>query len=334
MTGNSFERNPQVDIALIGSGRGARHAEWLAACPGFTVVEPDTDPPALIRREGLDAVVVATPTHAHAELVTEALRRDLLVVCETPLAPGAPAALKLAELAASLHGRAHVPFQWRENPALQSARSSLLHGAIGELVALDITLDDDSHAGPGTPSPWRESRESAGGGALADLGCHAFDLLLWATGVTTWEVTSAWLHRVHDSRRGPEGPVDVDVDDVAQVELVALGHPARARVMVSRVTPERRKLEFSALGTRGTLRVVADTRDGSAVLTLTTGGRTRQEQTGPHPMNPYLRLADDLATGTVTLATFDDGLAAVNLMDAAIRRATEAHRTGYVAEDR
>ncbi|MEU4209501.1 Gfo/Idh/MocA family oxidoreductase [Streptomyces sp. NPDC026206] len=322
-----------MDIALIGSGRGARHADWLAACPGFAVAQPGADALTLIRQGGLEAVVVATPTHTHATLVTEALQREMLVVCETPLAQNAPAALKLAELAASLGSRAHVPFQWRENTALRSARTSLLQGAIGELIALDIDISDDSHAGPATPSPWREQRESAGGGALAHLGCHAFDLLLWSTGMNTWEVESAWTHRVHDTRRGPAGPVDVDVDDVAQVELRPLGHPARARVAVSRVTPGRRKLEFAALGTRGTVRVAADTTDGSAVLTLATGARTRQELTGPDPMNPYRRLADDLATGTVTLATFDDGLAAVNLMDAALRKSTEGSRAGRVTED-
>lgn len=326
-----------MDIAVIGAGRGTQHSQWMAACQEFTIVgiaaqkdeaaaielvtrhpgaEVTRDALSLIRKEGLKGVVVATPTHAHEALVAEALRRDLLVVCETPLAESASAALKLAELATSRGSRAYVPFQWRENTALQSARSIILEGSIGELVALDIEIREDSHVGPGTPAPWREQANSAGAGALADLGCHAFDLLLWATGIHTWEVASAWAHRIHDLRRGP-GPVAVDVDDVAQVELRPLGHEARARAMVSRVSPEQHELEFTALGTRGTVRVVADTKDGSAVFTLTTGSRSLRELTGAHDMNPYRRLASDLTTGSVSLPTFDDGLAAVNLLQAA-----------------
>lgn len=170
-----------MDIAVIGTGRGAQHSQWMASCQEFTVVgiaaqkdeatarklaarhpgaEVTRDALSLIRREGLKGVVVATPTNAHEVLVAEAIRRDLLVVCETPLAETASAAHKLAELANSRDSRAYVPFQWRENTALQWARSTILKGSIGELVALDIDIREDSHVGPGTPAPWREQANS------------------------------------------------------------------------------------------------------------------------------------------------------------------------------
>ncbi|GHH88666.1 hypothetical protein GCM10018793_69120 [Streptomyces sulfonofaciens] len=329
-----------MDVALIGAGRGAVHAKWLSAVPGFRVAgiacatqaaaaglarehpgaQAGTDPLALIRRAGLGGVVVATPTHAHAELVTEALRRDLFVVCEVPLAADPRTALGLAELATARYSRAYTPFQWRENEALRQARAALLAGDVGELVAVDLALHDDSHVGPRTRWPWRQRRDTAGG-ALAELGVHAFDLLRWATGNPTWEVRSAWTHRVLDTRQGPGGPVEVDVDDLAQAELRPLGQAARGRVAVSRISPEPRRLEAVLTGSRGVIRVTADGTDGSAVLTLTTGARSLRRQTGPQDMNPYKRLAEDIATGIDTAPTFDDGLAAVHLVHTAVAAA-------------
>ena len=320
-----------LTAAVVGSGRGATHARWLADCPGVTpLAVPGDEALARIREGGLDAVVVASPTYTHQDLAAEAIRRDLPVVCETPLAPSVPAALALAELALERGARACVPFQWRANHALRQARSALLRGEIGDLLTVDIALHDDSHIGPGTRWPWRERRQTAGGGAVAELGAHAFDLLVWSTGLPSWDVESAWTQRLYDSRRGPHGPVEVDVDDIAQAELRPLGSAARARVHVSRISPDQRQLHFTAIGSRGTLRVVADAKDGSAVLTLTTGARSLRRTVGPHPMNPYRAPADRGAgpaftdfTSGAGLGTFDDALAAVHLAQAAQQRSAQ-----------
>ncbi|WP_344992973.1 Gfo/Idh/MocA family oxidoreductase [Nonomuraea helvata] len=326
-------------MALIGTRRGGVHARWLAACPEFPVVAVacagdvaaaralvmehhprariTTDALSLVRQGGIDMVVVASPTDAHYGVVDEALRRGLLVVCETPLAPDVSAARKLADLAASTPGQGVVPFQWRESPALRWARASLAEAETGELLTVTIDLHDDSHVGPRTPWPWRQQLRTAGGGALADLGVHAFDLLPWLTGLDLWEVTSSWTHRTLDLRSAAAGPVGVDVDDVAQAELRPFGSPARARVMVSRITPGRRQLRLTALGTRGRLEVTVNAGDGSGVMTLDTGARSRQKLFDPHPMNPYRRLADDLTvrSSASSVASFDDGLAALHLVE-------------------
>lgn len=317
-----------LTAAVVGTGRGAEHLRWLADCPGVTpLTVPGDEASDRIREGGLDVVVVASPTHTHQDLVAEALRQDLAVVCETPLAPGVPAALALTTLAAERGAQARVPFQWRTNNALGQARSALLHGEIGDLLTVDIALHDDSHLGPGTRWPWRERRETAGGGAMAELGTHALDLLSWSTGLGTWDVESAWAQRLYDSRRGPQGQVEVDVDDIAQAELRPLGSAARARVHVSRISPEGRQLYFTAVGSRGTLRVVAEAKNGSATLVLTTGARSLRATVGPHSMNPYRAPAsagaDPALTDGAGLGTFDEALAAVHLVEAAQRRSVQ-----------
>ncbi len=323
-----------MNAALIGTRRGAVHARWLTAAPGFTVVgvahdrdertaaalaarhpgaQVTSDALSLVKRQDVDLVVVAVPPTVCEEVVALALRRGVRVVCEMPLAADRHTALRLAELAAESGAPAHASFQWRYNEALRQARSRVLGGEVGEVVAVDITLYDDSHLGPGTRWPWRQ--RAGAGGALLELGTHALDLVRWTTAVPVWDVGSAWTHRLHDTRRGPHGPVPVEVDDVAQVELRAYARDTRARVMVSRVDPERR-LTAVFTGSRGVLEVRVDGADGSGVVTLRTGSRSVNRVTGPDDMNPYPRLVPDTALDGV--ATFDDALAALTSAHAAL----------------
>ncbi|MER7922806.1 Gfo/Idh/MocA family oxidoreductase [Streptomyces sp. NPDC096057] len=327
-----------MNVALIGTRRAAAHARWLAAAPGLTLVgvaydtdeqaavrlasghpaaEVTADALSLVKREDVDMVVVATPPRAHEEIVALALHRDLRVVCETPLAADRTTALRLSELAELRGARAYASFPWRHNEALCEARSWILRADVGEILAVDMTLHDDSHLGPGTRWSWRQRLGE--GGALMELAPHLFDLLRWMTGVSAWDVSSAWTHRLSDMRHGPHGRSVVEVDDMAQVELTAFGQVTRARVMASRVCPER-SLQLVFTGGKGILRVTADPTDGSATLTLKTGSRSVQRLAAPDRMNPYTRLDDD--DPSHTRATFDDGLLALRTAHAALALAT------------
>ncbi|MER5310702.1 Gfo/Idh/MocA family oxidoreductase [Streptomyces sp. NPDC002773] len=310
-----------MEIAIVGTKRGSVHARWIAQCPEFSVTavacsqdteaatevvrtyhphaEVTTDALSLIRHGRIDAVAITTPTHSRHELVSEALDRGLLVMCEAPLAASRQSALELAELAYARDARTVVSFHLRENPALRHTRQALADGAIGRLLALDIDLHDDVHT------------RSAGDDVLTELGTHAFDLVPWLTRTGLWEVSSAWMPG-HDAEPGA-------VDDFAQAELRTIGHPTRARVMVSRTGGTRPQLFVTAHGSLGVIRVRVDTADGSGLFTLSTGARDAQQLFGAHSMNPYRRLVDHLDTGIRPEPGFDDGLAALALVDAALK---------------
>lgn len=277
--------------------------------------EVTTDALALIRHGRIDAVAVTTPTHSRHELVTEALTRGLLVMCEAPLAADRKSALQLAELAHAQDARAVVAFQLRENPALRHARQAVAEGAVGELLAIDINLHDAPRVRTAGPGRRRERRDD-GDGVLTELGTHAFDLVPWLTGTDFWEVSSAWVHRVHGSV--PSHDAVPGADDIAQAELSTIGSPTRARVMVSRTGASRPQLVVTARGARGTIHVRVNPADGSGLFTLSTGARDAQKLFEAHPMNPYRRLADDLDIGARPEPGFDDGLAALTLVDAAL----------------
>ena len=91
-------------VALMGAGRiGRLHARLLKATAGIDSVvvgDVDNERAADVARttgiesassieaafEGVDAVVIAAATSAHAELIREAIRRGMPTFCEKPLA--------------------------------------------------------------------------------------------------------------------------------------------------------------------------------------------------------------------------------------------------------
>ncbi|ANW20147.1 Gfo/Idh/MocA family protein [Streptomyces clavuligerus] len=298
--------------------------------------EPAADALALIRHGRIDAVALTGPADGHGlgpardTLVSEALARGLLVMCEAPLARDRSTALRLAEEAHTRAARAHVALPLRENPALRHARKALAEGAIGDLLTLDVELHDGA-AGPDRTAPGRRAA-----GVLVERGTHALDLVPWLTGTDLWEVASAWTHRVQDTpypARETDRP-DRGGDDIAQAELRTVVRPARARVTVSRTPAPRPQLLVTVRGDRGVLHTRVDTADGSGLLTLATGAREAQQVFGAHPMNPYRRLADDPHARVGLTPGFDDGLAALTLVDAVLTASGTERRQGSVPGNR
>ncbi len=294
---------------------GAARRLAAALAPAAEVTD---DALGLIESREAGLVVVATPTDTHDGLITAALDGGLHVLSEVPLAPSAARARKLAEHAADTGGHAFLSFQWRENAAVRDLRNALTDHRLGELLSLEIDFHDDSHAGPAAASPWRQRQDLAGGGALAELGTHSFDLLRFTTGISRWTVEWSWATQLHQQRIGAAGPVLTDVDDLAHCWLRSPGGATRARVAVSRISAGHRRLELFALGSRSSARLVADPVDGGAVLTFYGGSRTAQQTYAPSTMSPYPRLAGGVEA-QADLATFEDGMLAAELVEEALR---------------
>ncbi|MDF1798774.1 MAG: Gfo/Idh/MocA family oxidoreductase [Planctomycetota bacterium] len=111
-------------------------AEALAAELGAALCAPDE----LAARDDVDALLVITPPHTHAELVRAALRAGKPVLCELPLAPDpatARALLEEAEAAGVVHAST-LP-----RPLLYGgARVAevIASGALGPLRSADLTI--------------------------------------------------------------------------------------------------------------------------------------------------------------------------------------------------
>ena len=105
-------------------------AAQVAAEVGAVAVPSYQD---LIASDLVDAVLIASPDHFHAEQALACLAAGKPTLCEKPLALQAAECKRLGELAASLKLPLAVGMVRRLVPAIQAARLALRNGLLGEL---------------------------------------------------------------------------------------------------------------------------------------------------------------------------------------------------------
>ncbi|WP_018262290.1 Gfo/Idh/MocA family protein [Methylobacterium sp. WSM2598] len=112
--------------------RAARAAE-------FGIPRTYADAARMLAEGGIDAVDVAAPRAAHADLVRLAAARGLPVLCQKPLAPTLPEA---EALAAEVGGRCRlmVHENWRFRDTYRQAAALLRAGAVGRPFAARLTV--------------------------------------------------------------------------------------------------------------------------------------------------------------------------------------------------
>lgn len=199
----------------------------------------DTAPsfPELLRRD-VDAVVVATSTHAHAGLVMKAVHRHLPVFCEKPVATSLEMGGVMAALADEHDVPVQVGFQRRCDPELLALRARLHEGRTGRLIGLRIVSTS-------WQPPTAEYLRSAGGFFMDKL-VHDIDVVRWLTGREV-EVVSTVASGAATGWIGKAG----DVDTVSAGLELAGG--LVAQVWSSRVSPTRFEFRIDAVTERASL---------------------------------------------------------------------------------
>lgn len=150
-----------------------RMAERFEIPNAFSNVE------TMLEEERPDLVSICTPNATHADLVKLALQYGANVICEKPLALRYADAAELFQLAKA-RGRILVACQTsRFRREYFAAREYIEDGALGEMYYAEINRIRQR----GMPT-WGtfHKKNASGGGALADIGVHALDALLWMLG--------------------------------------------------------------------------------------------------------------------------------------------------------
>lgn len=194
-----------------------RNAEALAAAKDALAVENAyTDWRALLERSELDAVVVSTAHHAHAEPTLAALERGLHVLVEKPMALSSRDAWAMTEAAQRADRVLMVGYTMRCEGLWRTAKRLLDEGAIGRIRQLSLTFCDDYRwmwesdrippgmqkalKSSGMPDAflgdgrlegnWRRNPHEMGGGQFVDAGAHMVDLALWLAGAPAGSVVA------------------------------------------------------------------------------------------------------------------------------------------------
>ncbi len=180
-----------VKIGLLGSGFVAEfYMDGLRDVPGATMVanysrsqerastfgqrhripRQFTSMQALCADPEVQLVVIGLPNHLHLDACRIATAARKAMVCTKPLARNGREAeemLRLARDAGVMHGYAETEVF---SPDVMRARAMIEAGAIGDLLTVRAR---EAHSGPHAPHFW--DAETAGGGALLDMGCHTVE---------------------------------------------------------------------------------------------------------------------------------------------------------------
>ena len=206
----------QLHVGVLGTGRiGSLHASSLQALEGvarLTLVDADAararavadrlgadtvETPAGLVEAGVDALVIATPTPAHAPLLRLAADAGLPAFCEKPVALDLAALDEVTAYTERAGILVQIGFQRRFDAGYRAARDAVAGGAVGTILVLRAATHD--------PSPPPEHYIAESGGIFRDLHIHDFDAIRFVTGEEIVEVyadgavrETAWFDRYED----------------------------------------------------------------------------------------------------------------------------------------
>jgi predicted dehydrogenase len=242
---------------------GARrwHADWKA----------------LLRDDEVDAVYVATPVHQHAEQAVAAAAAGKHVLCEKPMALDVAGGERMLA-AARAHGvRLGVAYYRHHYPVVARLRQLLTSGELGQPVLAQVQAFEPFDVPPDHPRAWFLRRAEAGGGPMADFGCHRIEVLLDLLGPL------AEAHGFPDNVRFRQR----DVEDTFIARL-RFRSGAIAVLTVTHAVSERRDT-LEIFGTRASAHVGVL---NQGELRVVTAGDVHEESHPPHP-NLHQPLVED-----------------------------------------
>lgn len=156
----------------------------------------------IIADPSIDAVLIATSTDTHSDLIEAATAAGKAVLCEKPVDLSLARA-RACQATAAKHGRpVMIGFNRRFDPNFASLKAQFDAGAIGKGELLSITSFD--------PAPPPVAYVKVSGGLFRDMAIHDFDMACWLYGATPKAVTAVGTSIV-DPAIGAAGDVDTAI---------------------------------------------------------------------------------------------------------------------------
>ncbi|MEU6169132.1 Gfo/Idh/MocA family protein [Streptomyces tanashiensis] len=168
-------RHPEVESLVVADADAVR-AAGVAGALGAEAA-PDVD--ALLGH-ALDAVVIASATAAHAELIARAAGAGLPAFCEKPIALDVPGTLAALDAVAEAGTVLQLGFMRRFDAGYRAAREAVRSGRLGRLHTVRAVTSD--------PEPPPAAYLPLSGGLFRDCLVHDFDIVRWVTGREVVEV--------------------------------------------------------------------------------------------------------------------------------------------------
>ncbi|MFF7159835.1 Gfo/Idh/MocA family protein [Streptomyces sp. NPDC008086] len=170
---------PRPELVAVAEEVPGR-AEEAAAQFGFVSATRDWREVAADPR--VRAVSITAPNFLHREIGVAMAEADKHIWIEKPVGLTAEDARAVADAAAKAGVQSAVGFNYRNAPAVETARDLIAAGEIGTVTHVRIRLFSDYAAHPQGALTWRYERERGGSGVLGDLASHGADLARFLLG--------------------------------------------------------------------------------------------------------------------------------------------------------
>ncbi|SHJ32591.1 Predicted dehydrogenase [Palleronia salina] len=151
------------------------------------------------RDDGIEAVSIVTPNHMHYPAARAFLSRGIHVICDKPLTATDDHADAMAQAVADSDALFVLTHNYTGYPMIRQARDMVAAGTLGQIRIVQMEYPQDWMMGSPEQdgvkqAEWRTDPERSGaGGAIGDIGTHAFNLGGFVTGLTATEL-AADLH--------------------------------------------------------------------------------------------------------------------------------------------
>ncbi len=179
------------------------------------------------REDGIEVVSIVTPNHVHYEPIKIFLEHGIHVICDKPLTSTLRDAQNLAKIKPKNNAKFMLTHNYTAYSLIRKAREMIRQGELGKIRMVKVEYAQDwlSHDISNKQADWRTDPKRAGlGGAIGDIGTHAYNLMRFVTQLSTQEL-SADLQSFVAGRK---------LDDNANI-MMRLKDGARANLWISQI---------------------------------------------------------------------------------------------------
>ncbi|MGZ4633436.1 MAG: Gfo/Idh/MocA family protein [Actinomycetes bacterium] len=230
----------EIDSLVVADAVPARAAEVAAALGVESVGSPEA-----LFGAGIDGLVIAAATDAHAGLILAGVDAGLPTFCEKPVAGDVDGTLAVLDKVRGADVPVHIGFQRRFDAGYVAARQAVHSGELGWIHTMRSgTLD------PAPPTP---EYIASSGGFFRDCSVHDFDSIRWVSGHEVREVYAVGANRGADFFKDAG-----DVDAAAAV--LTLDDDTFALVSATRYNARGYDVRLEVLGSRDSVSVGLDER--------------------------------------------------------------------------
>lgn len=324
----------RVNFAVLGCGRiGRMHAAGLARHPRVKLVSvfdvsdhaaletssalgvaraPDIG--SVLADPTVQAVLIATPTNTHVDLIIAAAHAGKAILCEKPIDIDMERVRHCAREIAGLPNTIMIGFNRRFDPSFRAIRERVMHGEIGTIEQVIISSRD-----PDLPNM---NFLAASGGMFRDMTIHDFDMARYLVGdIAEVHAFGAVL-------------VDPSIGAAGDIDSAMITLRARSGALVH-INNTRRCIygydqRLEVFGSKGMLLA------GNKTATTVQSSNAQHTDAADVLLNSFIERYTDayaaevdhfvecLQSGTTPLTNFTDGVEALRVAEAAL----ESMKTG------